>query len=276
MQAPACAKSYNRANTESKIMKTAHAPDGTQIHFSADDHRYWTPLTNSQTNEVHEVEYESVTSLLKRFYQPFDAQTIADRIAARDGTTPDALKAKWKEAGRVACHQGTRVHEICEDALTGKPPRHQPETDKERALMAAGWTFAIDAMKRGMVVAVEQIVFSMRYRVAGTMDWAMFDASGKLWLLDWKTNKEIRTTGFNGATMIEPLMHLPDCELYRYALQLLTYEWLLRAGKWITRDAPVGRGVIHLTETGARFVPTPDLRDEVLSLMLNRESEVPF
>ena len=56
----------------------------------------------------------SVTHTLKSFYKPFDPK-IADFIAKRQGTTPDALRAVWKEKGRVAIELGNKVHAYAED-----------------------------------------------------------------------------------------------------------------------------------------------------------------
>ena len=56
--------------------------------------------------------------------------------------------------------------------------------------------------------------------------------NGKVNIIDYKTNKEIKTEGFTnweGITekMLDPISHLDDCNFNHYALQLSIYMYII-------------------------------------------------
>lgn len=261
------------------ITKQAKNPSGTTINFSAAAHRYWTehrlpePVAGQQS---HEVDYVSVTTLLKRYFPPFDEKAMSEQVAAKRGVPVAVVLTEWAMTRDAASRFGTRTHEVCEDTLTGHAPRHRPETDRERVIFEHGWRYASDVRQKMTVLAVEQIIFHADLRIAGTIDFAARDKDGVLWILDWKTNKAIRNANDYGKTGLAPVAHLPDCEMSKYALQLSLYEHILRSQGYIGRADPVRRGLVHLTDAGAVFMPCADMTREVLEILLDHATALPF
>lgn len=222
--------------------KTVTNPAGVSCTFDETTHTYMTGLT----------ELTSVTKFVKHFFPPFDAAAISARVADRDGKTPEAVLAEWDAKRDAAARLGTRVHEVAEDAVLGRAPRHHPETERERALMAAAWEHVETMRADGWeFVGAEMIVFSEPLRLAGCIDLAArAPGNGGLWLLDWKTNESIDTNAKYGGTGLYPIGVLPDCNHVHYSLQLATYETILRKGGYVGKDELVGSLLLHLTDRG--------------------------
>lgn len=266
-------------SVEMGVDKWACNPAGTKVFFSEKDHRYWSvfqgPIDPGGPAELV-VNYTSVTGVLKGCFPPFEEERLAERSAARRGVTKEEVIAEWRASGRAACRLGTRVHAVAEDAVLGRAARLVPESEHERGLMRVAWQVATRIREMWQVVAAEQIVFSTLVDVAGQIDLAARDGDGVLWLLDWKTNREIRRDSRYGVKGVGPVGHLDDCEFNRYALQLSMYEWILREEGYIGRRAGVRRAVVHLTAAGAELIELPDLGYEVGCVLLHRAMTPPF
>ena len=238
---------------------------GTVITFTEDDHRY-------RTDNIPD--FLSGTGFIKLFFPAFDGDRIAQEKAEREGLDPEELKAEWKAKGDEACLLGTRVHDNCEAQMLGEPlPNLQPRHDKERAMMKQGYLLVEKLKAKFQFKAAEQIVFSERLKIAGTMDLLMEGRkkSDTLWIMDYKTNAEIKTTGFNGASAFAPFTHLPDCNFTKYALQLSLYELIMRLEQYIRVDQKVGRILWHITEEGYKPILVPDYSAEVAKMILLKE-----
>lgn len=260
--------------------KTAYNPNGTAIFFNERAHRYWSVFPSGQTGPDGDtetvVEYASVTTLLKTCFKKFDEDLVAEQTAARRGLEKEWIIAEWREAGRRACRLGTRVHAVAEDAAMGRRPRHEPESDYERSLMRQAWQEAVRIREAWKILAVEQIVFSTLANVAGQIDLSARDSDGVLWLLDWKTNKEINMSNRYGKKALAPIAHLDDCEFVRYGLQLSLYEWVLRSEGYIKRDASVRRAIIHITPDEPSMIELPDMAFEVGNILVSAAMTPPF
>ena len=264
---PGCAKATN--------------PSGYTIEFDEDSHTYSTFI-----KELGRTTYKSATSVIHRFFPPFDPDgRITANKARKMGISVEQLQFQWKQKSAEACAMGTRVHETCEDVLTGPHDllgnytfRNQPKSDHERRLMAAGYNAAMRVKDTMNVIGIEQIVFDFTFGIAGTIDLLTRDKTDPdlYWILDWKTNEKIEFHNRWGTHGLDPISHLEDCSGTHYALQLSIYEWLLRIGKYIPHRAKVRRGIFHLTDDGPKFYELPDMAIEVRDMMMVIAYEPPF
>ena len=92
----------------------AKSPCGIEIEFEEATHIY-----RSLINGL-EVRYVSGTTLLSKYFPPFDPTgVITARCAKKEGVTVEEIKERWAAKGRESCRLGTRTHETIEDILHG-------------------------------------------------------------------------------------------------------------------------------------------------------------
>ncbi len=198
--------------------------------------------------------YESGTALVKRHKPPFNADEIAERVAARDGLKKfDVLKA-WDEKRNAACAHGTRVHEFAEYGFSGhrRGKKHDPLSDIEsrrQKAVEAVWLDLVSS-KGWQVLGCEVIVFCPVRLVAGSIDLVMRRPDGQIAFLDWKTSKDISDRGYNEETMRQPLQHLQHCNLVHYSLQMSIYWHVAQWAGWIAKDMQPLSYIVHLPEEG--------------------------
>ena len=249
---------------------TARHPSGLQLRFTEDDHKY-----EDETGRV----YTSVTTLLHDFFPPFDKKAIATRCASRTGRSPESFLKEWEEAGVY----GTRVHENCEFQMLGQYDKmHQPQNAREQHAFFSAWN-SVDLLKQAFkFFASEMIVFSPRFRIAGSIDLLMWEIQ-ILRILDWKTNKAIRHQAYGNKVGTQfPTRNLPDCNLEHYALQLAIYELLLKIEGYIMPNQPTKRDLLWFNpeREQADMIPLPDRSLEASQILLFHMSKgmdvIPF
>lgn len=219
------------------------------LTFTEKDHKY-TSIDIFDTTE-----WISVSTLVSKFYEKFDAQKGAEK-AVRN------RKSKWYSID---------VQEILD----------RWEAEKDRSLVLGNWyhnkqeqnilsktTYTFEGLElpvfnpqivEGVKVAPEQklaegiypehFVFLKSAGVCGQSDKAII-ANGHIKIKDYKTNKELKVEGFKnweGLTkkMLPPLLHLDDANLIHYALQLSTYAYIIwKHNPQMIVDEPV---IEHIT-----------------------------
>lgn len=293
----------------------ARDPRGVEINFDEATHRYWSVLTEKvpilskaairagsspfpsflpgfgeekpqepqpeqqQTMDVNVVvNYVSGTRFVNHFFPPFDPDgRIAEATARKRGISVEQLKFEWKQNSAAACEYGTRVHETAEDTFYRREYRNSPRDQREMAVFTHARNTAMYIMEHFNVMGVEQIVFDIQYQLAGSIDLlAQSKKDGVIWIFDHKTNKKIDRTSRYGTKGLYPIEHIDDCEFNHYALQLSTYEMILRTARYIPHGAPVRRAIFHYTEAGAEFIELPDFALEVRDMAMVMLEEPPF
>jgi hypothetical protein len=179
----------------------------------------------------------SVTSLISNFKQPFDADAIALKSSKNKkskwyGMTPEEIKEAWKAEANRATTLGTWYHnqreaDICElnnierkgvTVSIFKPVEIQGVKHSPNQKLTDG-------------VYPEHLVYLKSAGICGQSDLVEV-INGEVHITDYKTNKEIKLSGFTnweGATqkMQSPVSHLDDCHLNHYALQLSMYMFII-------------------------------------------------
>jgi ATP-dependent exoDNAse (exonuclease V) beta subunit len=236
---------------------------GTTLTFTEANHRYV---------DNHGNRYDSVTTLLKNYTPHFDAPAHAARMQAEGKGSASELLAAWDAKREASCVYGTRVHEVAEDALLGRKPRHTPTSERERVAFRLVWDYARKTILPTLKpVKPEMMVFYPVWQIAGTIDLPCRAEDGSVWLLDWKTNEKLRSEGFNGETCLDPIAHLQNCELTKYGLQLSIYELLLTWAGYVPRTIRFRRAVLWVQPEAGKveMIELPDLKVEALSVVLD-------
>ncbi len=247
----------------------AKNPRGKTIYFTEADHRYI---------DDEGIEYTSVTTLLDEFFPKFDAETNASRIAARDNVSKEDILAKWNDKKVKAADYGTRVHENAESLVLGRL-LHQPNNDKEAYAFAAVKEFVSSLTYANADIRTEQIVFSERLRIAGSIDLLCYiQETDQIYLSDYKTNEKITYEGFRGEMALAPIQHIPASKYHKYALQLNMYEFLLKLEDWVP-NVSIQKDLIFIPPfSNYQIINLPDMIEipNMLIHWLTKDYNVPF
>lgn len=247
---PSCSKAKN--------------PRGIEITFTEEDHKYRSTINDQ------EIVYVSGTQFLGKFYPQFDPTgEIAARCARREGTSVEAIKAKWEAKGKESCRLGTRLHETIEDVLLRQDFRNKAEDSDEQKRFQNGIDIAQKFLQRLDILGVEKIVFSDQLRIAGTIDlFAQSRKTKEYLIIDHKTNKTIDTDNKYNKFCLDPISHLPDLSFYHYGLQLNLYEYLLKREGYVPKDSKFRLFLNHVTADVSKLIELPDLQLEIRDLVV--------
>jgi hypothetical protein len=209
------------------------------IIFDPHTHTYRHHLTND--------EYISVTTLLNKFKKPFDVITASERVAKREGTTPDEVRKKWKQINDESKQYGTKIHNVIDLYNTSKSitPDYEHIIDSYNKLQIIN-----DEDK----LLSEERVHSHTYKVAGTADVIKIEPKGKFSIFDIKTNKKFNFFNTYGEKLLPPLSHLQACELTTYSLQLSLYAFMYQE---MTGSELNQLGILYYNRENNTFVHYP-------------------
>ena len=240
---------------------TATNPKGVTITFTEADHKYVTPDID---------DFISSSTIVHHFFEPFDMIGTANRIAGKRGTTPEALLQEWEDNKNRACDFGTRTHENCEYQFANRlQDIHTPRNEKEQNTFSVAWDAVAMLQSKYTLIGCELIVFSERFRLAGTIDLLMYDpVEDTYWILDWKTNKQIDFKDRYGKLGKNPIQYLSDCNGTHYALQLSIYEFIMRHEGYLSDKSKIKRAIIHLKEDKPYWHELPDMSKEVALMIM--------
>lgn len=169
----------------------------------------------------------SVGSVCRRYKNGFDADYWAGKKAAERGVAKEVVLAEWAERRDASCANGHDVHEFARAVLEGRKVVLTGEMAQAREWLH-WWERKASASLTP--VGVEVILYDAALGIAGTADLvARSSKTGKLHVLDWKTNAKFTTDSRYRKRLKQPFGFLPECHLSEYSLQLELYRMLGRA-----------------------------------------------
>lgn len=199
-----------------------------------------------------------VTTFIGKYKEPFDALKIATAYVAKNGGNVQDLLVKWKKAGEDSCIAGTAVHDVFEQySLTGAI---QNKGIHKKELVAA--KFIIDKFIREklFIVEAECVVYDERLGVASMIDMVARTANNDYFILDWKSNKEIKKDSW-GKMMLPPFSYLPDANYYHYSLQTKLYRHMYN-------DHPIKDCyIVHISEDDYKTIKAHEDNTDLYTLL---------
>lgn len=230
---------------------TPHPKDSNLIlTFTEEDHKYVDTLGRV---------YTSGTAMVHSQFEQFDAAAAAKRVAAKQGTTPEAVIAKWNTKRDYACNYGTRCHELAESYLTSQQSGefHQAQDERELVSFETIRLATRELAARFDLIACEKVLFSPDIKLAGTADLLMRARDGTVLLLDWKTNEASKMSDDYFRMGRDLCAQVPDNALSHYALQLSIYECMLRSEGHVEPDCKIVRALVHVPpfSTRPKWIP---------------------
>lgn len=222
------------------------------VTFDESAHRY-----TSHKGEV----YTSVTTLIKKFTPPFDAdywsaykalKAVLSKTGEWDSYKRKAggwenvvvfarsvdkdfkyrkevveekkrLLSEWESTKEIALVKGTEYHKMKEKRVKENVV-YGPDMREVSVLSGIDLLSAQDFEADGLYP--ELILYNDDWNIAGQADWVM--KNGKtVHIKDYKTSKEITKTAFQDQCLLPPVSHVPNCNYYTYSLQLSLYALML-------------------------------------------------
>jgi ATP-dependent exoDNAse (exonuclease V) beta subunit len=218
-------------------------------------------LTKDHKYKIGKEEYISVTTFVKQFFQEFDDKAIAKKLSQ----IPKFKKEKkgyryWLKKWKFSREQGTVVHKEIEAYLNkGIQPKH-PKAISATKFLNQEKIFLKDAVS-------ELLVYSNEYKIAGTVD-LVYTKDKKIYILDWKTNEEIKMEGYKGKKGIGACKDVVDSNFWHYVLQLNLYSYLLEEVYCKPIDS---MKLIHLGEDFYSTYVIPKMYDVVEKMLEERK-----
>ena len=202
------------------------------IFFNAIDHSY-----KSLTTEP-EITWYSVTTVVSSLKKSFDAKKTAQKVSKNTkskwhGIEPKIIEEIWANEAKRAVNLGTWYHNQREAELCSLS-----SIEREGTIVPI---FAPLPLKDGIKYAPSQklepgvypehMVYLKSAGICGQSDLVEV-VNGRVNIIDYKTNKEIKMESFKdwegiSEKMLHPISNLDDCNFNHYSLQLSIYMYMI-------------------------------------------------
>lgn len=187
---------------------------------------------------------QNITGYIKQFKNPFDSGRISKAYALKHGLKQEDVLKEWKDKADKSVKQGTEIHSIFENYTLSNQIIDVPGNPKAKVARQ----FINDYFKTGRLTPVEteMIVYDELY--ASQIDSIVKDERDNHFILDYKTNKEIKQSSFAGAMMLPPFDYLQDCDYSHYSIQTSFYKKLCKEYEI------KGCYIIHIDTNSYKFI----------------------
>lgn len=179
------------------------------LDFNEKEHKY------TYNNKI----FTSVSNTIKKYYEPFDTNSVASSVAKKRNITREEVLKEWDYIRDTACNTGHKAHTFGENYKKG----NIPTTGYEEAIVS----FWNDLPSFIIPIFFELKMFSKDLNIAGTSDIILYNTlKNTLIIADYKTNKDL-FKNFKEKKLIGPFNNLLDNNFNKYQIQLSLYQILL-------------------------------------------------
>ena len=218
----------------------------------------------------------SVTRLIEEYTNEFDAETLAEKIAIRDGKTIQEVLDEWKYKNEFSCVKGSTCHEYAQSLWSGNEYNELlfdgsiEYINAVNKIQVQAKQFYNDYKDRLEHLADEFVVGSEEYDIASAIDHLFINKlTGGLVLVDYKTNSDIHKNEKYAKNMKVPLSHLKDFTLNHYYIQLSIYKYLVEKYTNLKIEEMF---IVYMSENIENYeiIDIPYLKEEVIKILENR------
>lgn len=169
----------------------------------------------------------SVTTFIQKFHKPFEQNYWSKRKAEEAGVPQEWILNEWKKLNDYANEVGSETHEWIEDYFNKKWRKLPTNLDIINRINKFNIIYA-EKLNKLEPLAYEVRVFSKKWKIAGMVD-SLFIYRGKIYILDWKTNKQFTTdeTVKYKERLLAPFSDYFKSHLSEYSIQLSLYALIL-------------------------------------------------
>lgn len=251
------------------------------IKFDEKTHTYtW---INSTTHQPQTAK-TSMTTLIHKYTNPFDEQVEAARMSEKTGIPKEQILNEWAFARNYATTKGIAIHNYLEYLFNNVPFEYMYDVDQVVAKLgydavAPNWkkltgmadrfhTMALDYL---VPIACELKIKDDELGIAGAIDLLVYNLNEKsIFIIDYKSGKEILKENKYDKYMLFPLNHLPDINYVHYSLQVCGYQYILEKNTNLKLRNVHFIAHIHEDNDEVILIPTLRLQNEA-QMILNME-----
>lgn len=213
-----------------------YSKDG-KVKFDESSHTYW----------LGDKKLTSVTTYISKYKAFFDSDAISEKYARKHGRTKEDVLLEWKQKADASCEMGTFIHAIFEDYILGNEIKTSDDYPKSKVAIK----IIDDLFKTNRLTPVETEYIVYNDELAGQIDCIAKNHQNEYFILDWKTNKEIKFDN-RWQSMTGRFSHLDDCSFNHYSLQLNTYKSMCK--EYNIKSC----FIVHLEEDNYKIIPTDE------------------
>ena len=172
-------------------------------------------------------QFTSVTKFIQQFHKPFEQDYWSQKKADEAGVPKEWILNEWKKINDYANEVGTDTHQWIEDYFNKIWNPLPSNLDVINRINKFNVIYAKHLHKLEPL-KFEVRVFSKKWKIAGMID-SLFIYRGKIFILDWKTNKNF-TTNDNlkyKEKLLTPFEDYYKSHLSEYSIQLSFYALIL-------------------------------------------------
>ena len=172
--------------------------------------------------------FQSVTQFIGQFHVPFDTEKWSKIKAEQAGVDQEEIKKEWKRLNDYANEIGTETHQWIEDYYN-KIWREIPTNQDLLHRITKFNKIYSKQLHKLEPLAFEVRVFSKKWKKAGMID-SLFVKDGKIFILDWKTNKDFTSDSHPKGKyekLLAPFDEYWKNHLNEYSIQLSMYAAIL-------------------------------------------------
>jgi ATP-dependent exoDNAse (exonuclease V) beta subunit len=172
-------------------------------------------------------EFISVTRFIQQFHKPFEQEYWSQRKAEEAGVPQEWILNEWKKLNDYANEVGTETHNWIEDYFNKNWKSLPTNLDVINRINKFNIIYAKQLHKLEPL-KFEVRVFSKKWKIAGMID-SLFIYRGKIYILDWKTNKNFTTDESlkYKEKLLAPFSDFFKSHLSEYSIQLSLYSLIL-------------------------------------------------
>jgi hypothetical protein len=202
--------------------------------------------------------YKHKIDIVKSYMSSYEVQVVNDFIPF--------IKASWKKENLRSTTDGTAEHLKREEKSYADGYRfHRGEKFK----VINQEHYDLSNLPEGIIP--ELIIHNDEFKVAGTSDLVIVHPNRVISISDYKTNKVLESVNKYGDKMFEPLLHLHDCNISHYTVQLSLYAWMLQQYGYTIKDL----SLLHVKKDQEDFLFNLDyLENEAEAVMHNHKRKM--
>ena len=191
----------------------------------------------------------SITKYISNYKPFFDKDKISKNYALKHGLEQKEVLKEWDRKAKESTTMGSYVHRVFEEYILNKTIIDTNLYPKCKTALK----FISDYFESNQITPIETeyIVYNEEY--AGQIDCIVKNKDEEFFILDWKTNEEIKM-GNHWQSMKGKFQQYDDCNYNHYSIQLRAYQKMCK--EYDIKDC----FIVHLKEDNYEFITARDIQ----------------